>query len=120
MRLRGPTGKGESGLKGASLDLLVHLPQNQSNCLPYCIVLFAYSSDIIRGAIPHHLSLIRVNLGLQLINLPGVTRVFQSKNLSAGRLSCVTGLSTLLLLVHDCLQPLNHKQHREFGVFWKS
>ena len=29
MRLRGPTGKGES-LKGASLDLLVHLPQNQS------------------------------------------------------------------------------------------
>ena len=32
MRLRGPTGKGESGLKGASLDLLVHLPQNQSLC----------------------------------------------------------------------------------------
>ena len=30
MRLRGPTGKGESGLKGASLDLLEHLPQNQS------------------------------------------------------------------------------------------
>ena len=30
MRLRGPTGKGELGLKGASLDLLVHLPQNQS------------------------------------------------------------------------------------------
>ena len=26
MRLRGPTGKGESGLKGASLDLLLHLP----------------------------------------------------------------------------------------------
>ena len=21
---------------------------------------------------------------------------------------------------HDCLQPLNHKQHRELGVFWKS
>ena len=30
MRLRGPTGKGESGLKGALLDLLVHLPQNKS------------------------------------------------------------------------------------------
>ena len=59
MMSRGPTGKGESGLKGASLDLLVHLPQNQTNCLPYCIVLFAYSSDIIRGAIPHHLSLKR-------------------------------------------------------------
>lgn len=29
-RLRGLTGKGESGLKGASLDLLVHLPRNQS------------------------------------------------------------------------------------------
>ena len=30
MRLRGPTGKGESGLKGASLDLPVYLSQNQS------------------------------------------------------------------------------------------
>ena len=30
MRLKGPTGKGESGLKGALLDLLVHLPPNQS------------------------------------------------------------------------------------------
>ena len=30
MRLRGPTGKGESGLKGASLDLLVHFCQNWS------------------------------------------------------------------------------------------
>ena len=30
MRLRGLTGKGESCLKGVSLDLLVHLPQNQS------------------------------------------------------------------------------------------
>ena len=71
----------------------------------------------LRGAVPHHLLGEGVNLGLQLINLLGVTRVFQSKTLSAGRLACVTGLSTLLLLVHDCLQPLNHKQHREFGVF---
>ena len=37
MRLRGLTGKGELGLKGASLDLLVHLPQNQSlPALPHC------------------------------------------------------------------------------------
>ena len=34
MRLRGLTGKGESGLKGASLDLLVHLPPKpESACL---------------------------------------------------------------------------------------
>ena len=32
--------------------------------------------------------------------------------LSADRLACVTGLS--ILLPHDCLLPLNHKQHREF------
>ena len=51
MRLRGPTGKGESGLTGASLYLLVHLPQSRV-CLPYCIMLFAYSSDIIRGLCP--------------------------------------------------------------------
>ena len=30
MRLRGPTGKGELGLKGASLDLFLHLLQNHS------------------------------------------------------------------------------------------
>ena len=29
-RLRGPTGKEKSGLKGVSLDLLMHLPQNQN------------------------------------------------------------------------------------------
>ena len=33
-------------------------------------------------------------------------------NLSADRLACVTGLS--ILLPHDSLLPLNHKQHREF------
>ena len=38
-------------------------------------------------------------------------------NLSADRLACVTGLSILLPLPHDCLLPLNHKQHRDFGVF---
>ena len=58
MKLRGPTGKGEPALKGASLDLLVHLPQNWSlPALLHCV--FAYSSDIIWGAIPHHLSLKR-------------------------------------------------------------
>ena len=33
-------------------------------------------------------------------------------NISADRVACVTGLS--ILLPHDCLLPLNHKQHREF------
>ena len=48
MRLRGPTGKGESGLKGASLDLLMHLSQNQS--LPALLhYAFTFSSDINRG-----------------------------------------------------------------------
>ena len=33
MRLRGPTGKGESGLKGAALDFLEHLPPKpESTC----------------------------------------------------------------------------------------
>ena len=48
MRLRGLTGKGELGLKGASLDLLMHLPQNES--LPALLhYAFTYSSDINRG-----------------------------------------------------------------------
>ena len=55
MRLRGPTDKGESCLKGASLDLLVHLPQTRV-CLPYCILLSA-TILTLTGAIPDHLSL---------------------------------------------------------------
>ena len=48
LRIWGPIGKGESGLKGASLDLLMHLPPNQS--LPALLrYAFTYSSDINRG-----------------------------------------------------------------------
>ena len=46
MSLRGPTGKRESGLKGALLDLLMHMPQNQS--LPTLLhYAFTYTSDIM-------------------------------------------------------------------------
>ena len=56
MRLRGPTGKGESGLKGASLDLLVHLPQKPESA---CLTALCLSPILLtlQGAIPHHLSL---------------------------------------------------------------
>ena len=45
-------------------------------------------------------------------SLPWVWQGCFRSNLSADRLACVTGLS--ILRPHDCLQPLNHKQHREF------
>ena len=56
MRLRGPTGKGESGLKGASLNLLVRLPQKPESA---CLAALCLSPTLLtlRGAIPHHLSL---------------------------------------------------------------
>ena len=56
MKLRGPTGRGESGLKGASLDLLVHLPQKPKSA---CLAVLCLSPILLtlRGAIPHHLSL---------------------------------------------------------------
>ena len=47
-------------------------------------------------------------------SLPWVWQGCLRSNLSADRLSCVTGLSILLPLAHDYLLPLNHKQHREF------
>ena len=55
MRLRGPTGKGESGLKGASLDLLVHLPPKPESA---CLTALCLSPILLtlQGAIPHHLS----------------------------------------------------------------
>ena len=92
MRLRGQTGKGESGLKGASLDLLVHLPPKPESA---CLTVLCLSPTLLTltGAIPHHLSLKKVNLKLQLISLLGVTRVFQSENFPDDSLTCLTGLS---------------------------
>ena len=56
MRFRGPTGKGESGLKGASLNLLLHLPQKpEFACLP--ALCLSPTLLTLQGAIPHHLSL---------------------------------------------------------------
>ena len=43
-------------------------------------------------------------------SLPWVWQGCLRSNLSAGKLACVTGLSILLPLPHDCLLPLNHKQ----------
>ena len=68
MRLRGPTGKGESGLKGASPDLLC--PKARV-CLLYCVMLSTYSSDINRGLSPHHLFLEKVDLQLLDNKSPG-------------------------------------------------
>ena len=63
MMSRGPTGKGESGLKGASLDLLVHLPPKpESACLAALCLAPIFLT--LTGAIPYHLSL--ENLELQL------------------------------------------------------
>ena len=52
-------------------------------------------------------------------SLPWVGQGCLRSNLSAGKLACVTGLSILLPLAHDCLLPLNHKQHREFWSILK-
>ena len=48
-------------------------------------------------------------------SLPWVGQGCLRSNLSADRLACVTGLS----IAHDCLLPLNHKQHREFWSILK-
>ena len=47
-------------------------------------------------------------------SLPWVSQGCLRSNLSADKLACVTGLS-----IHDCLLPLNHKQHREFWSIFK-
>ena len=70
MRLRGPTGKGESGLKGTSLDLLCICPKTRV-CLLYCVMLSTYSSDINRGLSPYHLFLEKLNLELLDNKSPG-------------------------------------------------
>ena len=80
MRLRGPTGKGESGLKGASLDLLVHLPQKPESA---CLTALCLSPIFLtlEGAIPHHLFLEKVNLELLDNKPPGRNKCFNPKTL---------------------------------------
>ena len=74
MRLRGLTGKGESGLKGASLDLLEHLPPKpESACLT--ALCFSLTLLTLTGTVPHRLPLKGINLELQLISLLGVKRM---------------------------------------------
>ena len=70
MRLRGPTGRGESGLNGASLDFLEHLPPKpESACLTaLCFLLMLLT---LTGAVPHHLFLEKVNLELLDTKSPG-------------------------------------------------
>ena len=80
MRLRGLTGKGEPGLKGASLDFLEHLPPKpESACLT--ALCFLLTLLTLTGAVPQHLPLKGINLELQLISLLDVKRVSRLKPL---------------------------------------
>ena len=72
-------------------------PQNQSLPALLCYAFHLFFQHY-RGAVPHHLPLMGVNLELQFISLLDVTRVFQSRNPSDGFLACLTGLSGLLQL----------------------
>ena len=49
--------KGVIMLQGFPLEFPEHPPPKTRVCLPYCIVFFAYFSDINRGLSPHHLFL---------------------------------------------------------------
>ena len=89
MRVRGPTGKGESGLREPHWICSCICPKNQSlpALLHYAFRLYFWHYG---GLAPTTSVCKGVNLGLQLINLLGV---FQSKNSSDGSLACLTGLS---------------------------
>ena len=93
-------------------------PQNQSayfTVLCSHLYLWLYGGLFPTGSLGEG-----VNSQLQSIKIPG-------------RDKGVSGQTSLLVdelvwqdyphschYAHDCLQPLNHKQHRELGVFWKS
>ena len=64
VRLRRPTGKGKSGLKGASLDFLEHFPPKPESA---CLTALCFSPTFLTltgGCPPHHLFLEKVNLEL--------------------------------------------------------
>ena len=77
---------------GVPLDILEHLPPKPESA--YLTALCFHLHFWHYGGLSPTTSLWKgVNLELQLINLLGVTRVFQSKNSSDGSLTCLTGLS---------------------------
>ena len=74
MRLRGPTGKSESGRKGALLDFLEHLPPKPESACRSALW-FSLMLLTLTGAVPHHLPLKGINIELQSISLLGVKRM---------------------------------------------
>ena len=75
---------------------------------------FTYTSDFMR-AIPHHLCK-RVNLGLQIINLLGVTRMFQVKPLSWQTSLCDRIIHTLAAtyMIDYYLSTINSTESLEY------
>ena len=77
---------------GVPLEILEHLPPKPESA--YLTALCFHLHFWHYGGLSPTTSLWKgISLGLQLINLLGVTRVFQSKNSSDGSLACLTGLS---------------------------
>ena len=83
--------KAGSGLRGPPVVSQASTPKT-GVCLPYCIML-SPTLPTLWGIYPTTSLCKGTNSELQLINLLGVTRVFQSKNYSDGSLACLTGLS---------------------------
>ena len=82
---------------GVPLDILEHLPPKPESA--YLTALCFHLHFWHYGGLSPTTSLWKgVNIELQLINLLGVTRVFQSKNSSDGSLACLTGLSSHMWL----------------------
>ena len=80
MRLRGLTGKGEPGLKGASLDFLEHLPPKPESACRTALC-FSLTLLTLTEAVLHHLPLKGINLELHSIRLLGVKRMSMLKPL---------------------------------------
>ena len=85
---------------GVPLDILDHLPPKPESA--YLTALCFHLHFWHYGGLSPTTSLWKgVNLGLQLINLLGMTRVFQCQNSSDGSLACLTGLSRPHVIVYS-------------------
>ena len=85
---------------GVPLEVLEHLPPKPESA--YLTALCFHIHFWHYGGLYPTTSLWKgISLGLQLINLLGVTRVFQSKNSSDGSLACLTALSRPHVVVYS-------------------
>ena len=114
--VKGSDRQSESGLKGASLDFLEHLPPKPESA---CLTALCFSPTFLTltgGCPPTTFFWKKLIQSFQIISLLGIIQVLQSKNPSDGFLAC---LQDSYSCTCDCLRPPDGERQRKLETSWE-